>query len=100
MLKSCSIDEYNDEDPPCADTFQEDSLEGEFFVYIGLGLDDITSSDGFDEINDPTDITMLIKHRNGETKRMNCQLKKTGDQIQNLFMVSLKMNTKILMTFR
>jgi len=61
------MDEYNDEDPPCVDTFQEASLDGEFFVDIGLGLDDITSSDGFDEIIDPNDITMLIKHRNGES---------------------------------
>lgn len=60
-----STDEYNDEDLPYMDTFQEDGLEGEFFVDIGLGLDDITTSAGFDEINDPNDITMLIKHRNG-----------------------------------
>lgn len=38
---------------------------GEFFVDIGLGLDDITSDGSFDEIIDPNDITMLIKHRNG-----------------------------------
>lgn len=40
-------------------------LMGEFFVDIGLGLDDITSDGSFDEIIDPNDITMLIKHRNG-----------------------------------
>ncbi|CAD6269033.1 unnamed protein product [Miscanthus lutarioriparius] len=34
---------------------------------IGLSLDDITISDGFDEINDPNEISMLIKQRNGVT---------------------------------
>ncbi|WVZ89657.1 hypothetical protein U9M48_036034 [Paspalum notatum var. saurae] len=60
-----SIDEYNDEGPPCVDTFQEDGLEGEFVIDIGLGLDDLTISDGFDEINDPNELSMLIKQRNG-----------------------------------
>ncbi|WVZ89659.1 hypothetical protein U9M48_036034 [Paspalum notatum var. saurae] len=62
-----SIDEYNDEGPPCVDTFQEDGLEGEFVIDIGLGLDDLTISDGFDEINDPNELSMLIKQRNGMT---------------------------------
>jgi hypothetical protein len=46
------------------DTFQEDGLDGEFIVDIGLGLDDMTIIDGFDEVNDPKDISMLIKQRN------------------------------------
>ena len=72
------MDEYNDEDPPCVDTFQEASLDGEFFVDIGLGLDDITSSDGFDEIIDPNDITMLIKHRNGESVENEPRVEQDG----------------------
>ena len=59
-----SMDEYNDEDPPCIDTFQEDGLEGEFVIDIGIGLDNMTISDGFDEINDPNEISMLVKQRN------------------------------------
>jgi hypothetical protein len=62
-----SMEEYNDEDPPCIDTFQEDGLEGEFVIDIGIGLDNITISDGFDEINDPNEISMLVKQRNGVT---------------------------------
>jgi hypothetical protein len=62
-----SMDEYDNEEPPCMDTFQEDGLDGEFIVDIGLGLDDMTIIDGFDEINDPKDISMLIKQRNGVT---------------------------------
>jgi hypothetical protein len=55
-----SMDDYNDEDPPCTDTFQEEGVEGEFFVDIGLGLDDITSN-GLDEVVDPLEISELIK---------------------------------------
>jgi hypothetical protein len=62
-----SMDEYDNEEPPCMDTFQEDGLDGEFIVDIGLGLDDMTIIDGFDEVNDPKDISMLIKQRNGVT---------------------------------
>jgi hypothetical protein len=36
-------------------------------LYIGLGLDDMTIIDGYDEVNDPRDISMLIKQRNGVT---------------------------------
>lgn len=61
------MDEYDNEEPPCMDTFQEDGLDGEFIVDIGLGLDDMTIIDGFDEVNDPKDISMLIKQRNGVT---------------------------------
>jgi hypothetical protein len=59
------MDEYNDEVQPSVDTFQEDGVVGEFFVDIGAGLDNIDISDGFDEINDPNEISMLIKKRNG-----------------------------------
>jgi hypothetical protein len=52
-----SMEDYNDEDPPCTDTFKE---EGEFFVDIGLGLDDITSND-LDEVVDAREISELIK---------------------------------------
>jgi hypothetical protein len=55
-----SMDDYNDEDPPCTDTFQEEGVDGEFFVDIGLGLDDITSN-GLDEVVDPLEISELIK---------------------------------------
>jgi hypothetical protein len=51
------MEDYNDEDPPCTDTFKE---EGEFFVDIGLGLDDITSND-LDEVVDAREISELIK---------------------------------------
>jgi len=62
-----TMDEYDNEESPCVDTFQEDGLDGEFIIDIGLGLDDITISDGFDEINDPNEISMLTKQRNGVT---------------------------------
>jgi len=62
-----TMDEYDNEESPCVDTFQEDGLDGEFVIDIGLGLDDITISDGFDEINDPNEIFMLIKQQNGVT---------------------------------
>jgi hypothetical protein len=57
-----SMDDYNDEDPPCTDTFQEEGVEGEFFVDIGFGLDDITSN-GLDEVVDPLEISELIRLR-------------------------------------
>jgi hypothetical protein len=56
-----SMDEYNDENPPCVDTFPEDGLEGEFTIDIGLGLDDLTTDNGFDEVVDPQELSMLIK---------------------------------------
>jgi hypothetical protein len=62
-----SMDEYDNEEPPCMDTFQEDGLDGEFIIDIGLGLDDMMIIDGFDKVNDPRDISMLIKQRNGVT---------------------------------
>jgi hypothetical protein len=54
------MEDYNDEDPPCTDTFEEEGVEGEFFVDIGLGLDDITSND-LDEVVDAREISELIK---------------------------------------
>jgi hypothetical protein len=59
------MDEYNDEGQPSIDTSQEDGVVGEFVVHIGAGLDNITISDGFDEIDNPNEISMLIKQRNG-----------------------------------
>ena len=64
-LSTSSMDEYNDEGQPSIDTFQEDGVVGEFVVDIGVGLDNITISDGFDEIDDPNEISMLIKQRSG-----------------------------------
>ncbi|CAN6317512.1 unnamed protein product [Urochloa humidicola] len=60
-----SMDEYMDENPPCVDAFQEDGLEGEFTIDIGLGLDDLTIDNGFDEVVDPQELSLLIKLRDG-----------------------------------
>jgi hypothetical protein len=60
-----SMDEYQAEDPPSVEVFQEDGLEGEFYVDIGLGLDNSTSTDNLEEVADPREVSMLIKHRNG-----------------------------------
>jgi hypothetical protein len=54
------MDDNNDEYTPCTDTYQEEGVEGEFFVDIELGLDDITSN-GLDEVVDPREISELIK---------------------------------------
>jgi hypothetical protein len=60
-----SMDDYQAEGPPAVEAFQEDGLDGEFHVDIGLGLDDITSTNNLDEVADPHEVCMLIKHRNG-----------------------------------
>jgi hypothetical protein len=62
-----SMDEYDNEESPCMDTFQEHGLDGKFIIDIGDGLDDMTIIDGFDEVTDPKDISVLIKQRNGVT---------------------------------
>jgi hypothetical protein len=59
------MDDYQAEGPPAVEAFQEDGLDGEFHVDIGLGLDDITSTNNLDEVADPHEVCMLIKHRNG-----------------------------------
>jgi hypothetical protein len=64
-LSTPSMDEYNNEGQPSTDTFQEDGVVGQFVVDIAAVLDNITVSDGFDEIDDPNEISMLIKQRNG-----------------------------------
>lgn len=60
-----SMDDYHAEDQPSVDTFQEDGLDGEFYVDIGLGLDNLTITNDLDEVVDPREVSMLIKHRNG-----------------------------------
>ena len=58
-----STDDYNNEDGTCEDVFQEDGLEGEFFVDIGVGLDNITIS-GSDEVMDQRELLVLNNQRN------------------------------------
>ena len=57
------MDDYNTEDPPYVDVFQEDGIVGEFVVDIGEGLDNITIS-GSDEVVDPRELSMLNNPHN------------------------------------
>lgn len=57
------MDDYNTEDPPYVDAFQEDGIVGEFVVDIGQGLDNIIISGSY-EVVDPRELSMLNNPHN------------------------------------
>ncbi|XP_040384748.1 uncharacterized protein LOC102706425 [Oryza brachyantha] len=58
-----TMDDYNAEDDPLSRpefyVYQEDGLQGDLFVDLGLGLDNVTIINDLDEVCDPRELSVL-----------------------------------------